>query len=718
MATVTVVALVGLMEALWQKVAGARPSLNPQIVIRRQRYLGETWYLLQDPISERHFRISPGAYHLISRFDGKLTLEEIWHRREQRQLKPPAQDEFIQLLSQLQSSGVLMHNRDSEVLQILERRKQPRQWLQQLRNPLALRLPLWDPDRILSWSMPLIQPLFSRIGMGLWLLLVLSGLLQAVLHWQEISHNITSQLLSADNLLLMGAVYLLMKLFHEAAHGFATKHWGGEVHQVGVLFLAFIPMPYVDASAANGFSERWARISVGAAGIMTELLLASLGLWLWLVTGPGWLNAAAYNMMLIGGLSTLLVNGNPLLKFDGYYVFSDLIDIPNLYQRANRYLGYLLQHYLYNLEDAKSPAHNDWERSWFLFYGIAAFCYRWFILITIMLFVAEAYPLVGWAIALWALTGMVILPLIRQLSFLLTSPRLAIQRRRAILSSAAICGSLLLILFVLPAPHATHAEGIILPPDGTEVRSGTTGEVVELLTAADTQVRQNQPLVALEDPFIETEIKRLASRLRGMRAEYEALVSERKRVKAEILSDEIHLAETELLQQRQLADRLLLLSPAEGTFLLQQPGDLPGRFINQGELIGYVQDKRMPEIRVAISQQDIGLVRSATRNIKARYAHNPESELAVTLLQEIPESRQRLPSPALSSLGGGEFSLHPEDVDGTRPLTAVFEMRLQLRQQVARLGERVIVRFEHPSEPLGRQWYRSLRQMFLKRFSI
>ncbi|MEW8506963.1 MAG: hypothetical protein AB2598_09675 [Candidatus Thiodiazotropha sp.] len=706
------------MDTLWQQIAGARPRLNPQIVIRRHRYQGDTWYLLQDPVSERHFRLSAGAYQLIGQFDGRLTLEEIWHRGQQLQLSPPPRDDFVRLLMQLQGGGALMRNPDSDALKILERRRQPRQWLRQLRNPLSLRLPLWDPDRVLTRLMPLLKPLFSWSGIGLWLLLVSSGLLQAALHWQEITRNVTSQLLAADNLLLMGAVYLLMKLFHEAAHGFATKHWGGEVHQVGVLFLALIPMPYVDASAASGFSERRARITVGAAGIMTELLLASLGLWLWLATGPGWFNAAAYNMMLIGGLSTLLINGNPLLKFDGYYVFADLLDIPNLSLRAKRYLGYLLQHYLFALEEAESPAHNDWERGWFILYGLAAFCYRWFILIAIMLFVAERYPLVGWAIALWALVGMAILPLFSQLKFLLFSPRLVRRRRRALLTSAAISGSLLLFLLVIPAPHATHAEGIILPPDGTEVRAGTQGEIVELLAAADTRVKRDQPLVALEDPLLRTELKRLGGHMNVLRAEHEALVSERKTVKAEILLDEIRLLETEMAQKQELVTRLLLVSPAEGTFLVQQPGDLPGRFVSQGELIGYVLDKRQPEVRVAVSQRDIGLVRDATRNIEARYASRPEIDLAVTLLRDIPESRQSLPSPALSSLGGGEFTLHPEDTDGTRPLEAVFEMRLLLMRRTARMGERVIVSFQHPPEPLGWQWYRSLRQLFLKRFRI
>ncbi|MGD8914792.1 MAG: hypothetical protein PVJ68_18955, partial [Candidatus Thiodiazotropha sp.] len=112
------------------------------------------------------------------------------------------------------------------------------------------------------------------------------------------------------------------------------------------------------------------------------------------------------------------------------------------------------------------------------------------------------------------------------------------------------------------------------------------------------------------------------------------------------------------------------------------------------------------------------LVRQSAQAIQARYANRPAEKVPVKLLREVPESRQHLPSPALGSLGGGEFTLHPDDKDGTRPLEAVFEMRLELVQPIRRLGERVIVRFEHPAQPLGWQWYRSLRQMFLKRFNL
>jgi putative peptide zinc metalloprotease protein len=706
------------MEGLWQHIAGARPRLNPHIVMRRQCYQRELWYLLQDPISERHFRLTPEAYQLIRRFDGERTLEAIWQQAQPAMRHPPERQAFIRLLMQLKAGGVLMESPRSEALKVLERRKKTRPWLRQLRNPLSLRLPLWDPDKALNRLMPLVRPLFTRTVMGMWLLLGLSGLLQAALHWREITGNVTSQLLAADNLLLMGAVYLLMKLLHEAAHGLTTKHWGGEVHQLGVQLLALIPVPYVDASAANGFSERRARMAVGAAGIMAELLLASLGLWLWLATGPGWINAAAYNMMLIGGFSTLLVNGNPLLRFDGYYLFADLIDIPNLSQRSNHYLGYLLQRYLFGLEDADSPAWSDWERGWFIFYGVSAFIYRIFVFFAITLFVAERYPLVGQVIALWALIGMVILPLLRQINFLFVSQRLAKRRKRALLVSLSIIGAFMLILFVVPVPYTTRVEGVVLPSEGSELRAGAEGEVVRLLAPPDSHVTRNQPLLAMEDPFLLTGLKRLAGQLRALRVEHESLLSEHKYVKAEIVLDEIGLLETEIVQKQTQAASLTLRSPLEGTFVVQQPGDLPGQFLRQGDLIGYVLDDRPVEARVVVSQEAIGLVRQSTQTIEVRFTSKPGELVSAKLLRSIPESRQRLPSPALGSLGGGEFTLHPEDEDGTRPLEAVFELRLQLPRPIERLGERIIVQFDHHPLPLGWQWYRSLRQMFLKRFSL
>jgi len=130
-----------------------------------------------------------------------------------------------------------------------------------------------------------------------------------------------------------------VKALHELGHAYALKHWGGEVHELGLMFLVFLPVPYVDATGSASFGQKWQRALVGAAGIIVELLLSAIALFIWLNAEEGLVRAFAFNVMVIGGVSTVFFNGNPLLRFDGYYILSDLVEIPNLGDRSKRYLG-------------------------------------------------------------------------------------------------------------------------------------------------------------------------------------------------------------------------------------------------------------------------------------------------------------------------------------------------------------------------------------------
>src|SRR5260370_20248483 len=142
------------------------------------------------------------------------------------------------------------------------------------------------------------------------------------------------------------------------------------------MLLVFLPVPYVDASSSAAFPEKWRRALVGAAGIIVELVLASLALFVWLDVEEGLLRAFTYNVMLIGGVSTILFNGNPLLRFDGYYVLADLLEIPNLADRAKRFINYLIIRNLFGVKGASSPATSPGEPFWFILYGVSAFFYR------------------------------------------------------------------------------------------------------------------------------------------------------------------------------------------------------------------------------------------------------------------------------------------------------------------------------------------------------
>src|SRR5690606_28977904 len=305
------------------------------------------------------------------------------------------------------------------------------------------------------------------------LLLVGYALVLAGVHWSALTEDVTDRVLAAENLILLVIAFPLIKAVHELGHAFAVKRWGGAVHEIGMMFLVCMPVPYVDASDSLAFQSKWQRALVGGAGILVEVTLAALALIVWVNAEEGLVRAFAFNVMLIGGVSTLLFNGNPLLKFDGYYVLSDILEIPNLANRANQYLGYLIQRYAFRVQSAKSPVTAPGEPGWFVFYSIAAFCYRLVIMAAIVTLVATHFFVIGTIVACWAVILMIGVPLAKHTKFLFASPVLRHNRTRAFAVVGAVFAAVALALFVVPLPHSTTVEGVVwLPGDGI-VHSGS-----------------------------------------------------------------------------------------------------------------------------------------------------------------------------------------------------------------------------------------------------
>ena len=384
------------------------------------------WYVLQDHASGRYHRISPSAHYLIGLMDGRRSMHEIWEASMERLGDDgPTQEEAIQLMAQLHAADVLQSDVTPDSVELFERhqRLERFEWIRRLWSPLALRFPLFDPDRFLDRWLPVIRPLLGWFGAIVWLACVGSAVVLAAFHWPDLTENVADRVLAPQNLLLLWLVYPAIKLVHELGHGFATKTWGGEVHEMGVMLLVLMPIPYVDASAASAFRERRRRHAgrrrrhPGGAvpGRNRDVCLAERRV--------GIVSAIAYNVMLIGGVSTVLFNGNPLLRFDGYYIFADALDIPNLGTRANKYFGYLFQRYLFGVRDAASPADTPYESRWFFLYGIASFIYRMFIMVFIVLFVASKLFFIGIILAFWAAFTQLGLPIVKIVKFLLTSPQ-------------------------------------------------------------------------------------------------------------------------------------------------------------------------------------------------------------------------------------------------------------------------------------------------------
>ncbi|MCB1789247.1 MAG: peptidase M50, partial [Gammaproteobacteria bacterium] len=488
---------------LWRQVADLRPQLRHGIEVLAQDYRGERWYLLHDRSSGRFLRFNAAAYEFLGRLDGDLSVQDVLDianagREEQPVLLP---EDVMQILAQLHGAEVLRGGLPLGAQDVLERYQQVQRFRRRraLSNPLALRIRLLDPDRLLTRLLPAVRGLFTWGGFMLWFAVVALAALLAVANSSELVSAVDSKTLAAGELLSFWLLYPVIKALHELAHGLAVKMWGGEVHETGISLLVFMPVPYVDASAAWALRDKRRRAIVGAVGIMVELFLAALALLVWLAVEPGLLRDTMLNVVLIGSVSTLLFNGNPLLRYDAYYVLEDLVEIPNLASRSSRYYLYLMQRYLLGIKGLQSPVTAQGESAWFAVYGLLSPLYRLSVSIAIALYLASEFLVVGVVLALWTLSMQIIRPLLQSVRFIATSPRLATGRVRAVMAATGVI-LLAVVIVNVPAPLVTRTQGVVWPAEDARVVSAGEGFVVEVLTHPGSHVEPGQVLLRIDNP--------------------------------------------------------------------------------------------------------------------------------------------------------------------------------------------------------------------------
>lgn len=712
-----------LVSNLWYRVADRKPQLRPHARIFRHRYRGEVWYLLQDPASSRVQRFTPAARLIVSLMDGTRTVAQLWALANRRLGESaPTQDEIIQLLGQLHAADMLQSDVTPDVAELITRgeREDKARIRQSFANPMALRLQLWDPDAFLNFFEPIWRVIWSRWGAILWFTVVAPALFLVAPHWPELSNDFTDRVLAVDNLVLVYLAFPMIKALHELGHATAIKAGGGEVHDLGVIFLVLLPVPYVEASASTVFRSKYQRALVGAAGVIVELFVAALAFYGWLIVEPGLVRAVLFNVMVIASVSTVIFNGNPLLRYDAYYILSDLIEIPNLAGRSARYWGYLLERYVLMARETEAPHGPDGEKAWLAIYGFAAALYRVLVTIVIAMFIAGRFFIIGVLLALWGVFAMAVLPLVRALMHLARSPRLSQHRGRAVSAALAVALACGVFLAIVPMPSHSYAEGVLWLPEEDIVRAGANGFVTSFLVQPGNQIVKGDPLIACNDPALQAELRRGEARIAELQAEYDAEFASNQ-IKAQIVRDKMNgeLAKQALIRQR--VNELVARAGADGLFVAPEAADMPGRWYRKGEPLGYVIGKAPAHARVVVRQDAIGQLRLATDRVRLRLSEQVHVVLEGRVVREVPGGDENLPSPALASQGGGEIATDPRETKSAKALQRVFQLDVELTgadDRVNGFGQRVFVRFDHRSEPLGFQWYRSIRQLFLTSFNV
>lgn len=712
----------------WYRLSALKPRLRVGVDVTRQRFRGRLWFVIEDSASSQYYRITDSAYRFVGLLDGTRTVEEALAECE-RAIgdRSPTRGEAVQVLGQLYSSNLLSADvpADAEAMLRRGRRRTQREITGRLKSFLFVQIPLLDPDAFLSRWAWLASPLFTRWGFGAWLLLLALAAVAVARRAGDFAAAAT-QVLAPANLGWLIITFVLIKLAHELGHGFACKILGrrertggaaGECHELGVLLIVLLPIPYVDASSSWTLRSRWRRITVNAAGMYFELALAAFAALVWASTAVGsQANTLAYNAVLLAGVTTILFNANPLLRYDGYYILSDLFEAPNLYQRSREAIYYYAKKYVFKAREPKDPASTTRSRNWLALYGVSSAIYRVVVLLVIIRFIAGQLFALGLVLAMVAAVILFSAPLVQFVKYLATGSEIERTRRRSVLISAAAFAVILVGVLLVPVPDRVRVEGVVDATRTAELFAGVDGfidwveEDAKPVNAGDSLLRQSNDETGAV-------LLQVAARLSAARTGRLATLSSP--------SDSSSFAQRERVLEQQYQqtldelDRMAQAAPFNGIWVTPVGDRALGAYVTRGERIGQVVDPAELRIRAIVNQTSAASLQreSLDRPVGIRPLMRPKQLSSGTIRSLSASGRRELPSAALGVAAGGALETDPSSEEATRTREPVFEVIVEPESPEGLfVGQRVQVRFERDPKPLLTQLLRAARQEFQQRF--
>ncbi len=707
-----------LFSAHWHRVRDVRARMADDVLISRHVYRKRVSWVLHRQATGISHRLDTQSFELIDRLDGTISIGEIWEQAlEQRDHDAPTQDAWMHLLADLHAADLLVIDSRIPVEALFERRrkKRTREQHQRYLNPLYLRFALVDPDNWLNRVRSLADALFSRTVFVLWAVLIaISGLVLFANTERLFDDVAIAAQFNPYVAALFLVVYPPLKLLHELGHALAIKRCGGEVREMGIALLVVFPLPYVDASASSVFKSRNDRMLVSAAGILVELGFAAIGVLLWF-SSKGLVSDIGLVLLLTGGLSTLLINGNPLLKFDGYYLFADWLEIPNLQARSRRAVGKLLRRCLSGESDNTPGPEDVAERRWLLSYGLLSGIYRTGLMLSIAWMLSERWLVLGILLALFALFQALMLPVWRGIKALFFDTQLRGARAKSLALGVPLL--ILAVLCFLPLPHASVTRGVVWLPEQAVIRAASLCQVNEVMIEPGAQVKAGDVLFRCVDDELDAQMQYLLARVAELEAELSGLVRSdqvgySKRL-PELTSTQAMLDD---VQQRMDAEQHR--AAVDGRFDVNGTSILLGRAFSQGEVAGYTIAPTGRTIRLAFGERRFADVDNHIERIEVRIQREGLNAKAFTtsMLSRAPRASLEVPSAALSSFGGGPHAADPAG-DGRQLLNAVVDIELNWPVAVgsAPIGEHVGVRFVHLPKPLAGRLINTVKRAFMDR---
>ncbi|WP_233148242.1 HlyD family efflux transporter periplasmic adaptor subunit [Rhodopirellula sp. MGV] len=724
---------------------------RPDLVSSRHRYQGTGYWVLKEPVGLQYFRFHDEEYFILNMLDGHVSLQQIKDGFEQRFAPQKITfGDLQQFIGMLHRSGLVISNSPGQgkALRHRGRKKRNKETLGKMANVFALRFRGFDPEKILNAILPwfgwifTVPALFFFIGM-----LGAASLLLATQYETVYSRLPTfQQFFAADRWIILAATMAIVKVLHEFGHGLSCKKFGGECHEIGFMLLVFTPCLYCNVSDSWMLPNKWKRVWIGAGGIYVEMILASLAAFVWFFTESGTtVNDLCLNMMFLNVVSTVLVNGNPLLRFDGYYILMDMLEIPNLRQKSTEVLKRWFQKTCLGLELQDDPFLPTRGRFWFAMFTIASVIYRWVVVFSICWFVIkvlEPYGLevIGRAVAVVGFFGLVAQPVIQTWKFCRTPGRLSKVKRFNVMVTAAVAATVIVAVCYIPLPHHIDAAFEVRPGEAGRVYAGSSGQIVTTVEPGQF-VETGQTIAVLKNPDLEMRMQDLQIEEAVAETTLEKLKQRRisdRSLAAQIDTQEKMLAAVrELKQKTQVElDRLTVVAPISGIVIpppkkpLQgaESGQLPtwwgsplelrnrGATLSAEDLLCEIGNADDFEAILAIDQGDVQLV-SVGQAVDMKLDSRRMDTFSGTV-EEMAREPLRNTSTSMSSQTGSDLQTEIDPATGqVKPRSVTYQARVPLQIDPTadlplRPGYRGSAKVHVEDKSLGQRLWRVIAKTF------
>lgn len=630
---------------------------------------GAPSWTLFDPLRQRFFRLGWVEGVILSQWG--IGTKEAVEKAAAKVAGAVVTGARVEEVGQFLATNELLQSVERLTIKQLIIRSQARKrgfWLWLFHNYLFIKIPLFHPDRFLTATLPMARWLVSRGFLILLTIVGVVGIYLTVRQWDGFIHALPDAPTPTGAVMLAMAV-LLAKLMHELGHAYAACHYGCRVPSMGMALIVLWPVLYADTSETWKLASHRARLQVGVAGVGAELTLALVATFLWHFPAPGpWRDALAL-LAAVSWISTLAVNLNPCMRFDGYYLLADWVAIPNLGPRAFALAGWRLREWLFGLGLAPPERWSVGKRRFMLLFAYVTWCYRLVVFVGIALLVYHAFfKLAGIVLMVAEIGWFVLWPVGR---FIYKTPFSAVSKGRLVKLAGMLAG--LVLLLVVPWRQSVEVPALLVSSEHVRLFSPVAARVKEVFVGAGDQVKNGERLLVLESPELEQALLATEARIRILALEADQLAA-RPVVLAMRLTLEQRLLEAKAEKAGLVLQSALLTitAPFAGEVTGVQEGLVAGRWVSRTTILMELMNPNQPLVEAWVPEADI---QRLTLGVSALFlpVHNQSEPVPVRLTRLDASAVSRLTRGHLASTHGGSIVAKSDGQGGMVPAEAWYQ---------------------------------------------